>query len=167
MSLTHKQQLFVEHYLTCWNATDAAKRAGYSSKTAYSIGSENLTKPEIKAEIDRRLSEAAMSADEVLARLADHARSSLADFMTDEGALDLAKAREAGKLHLLKKIRWDKDGELAIELHDPQTALVHIGRYHALFVDKTALTDPSGKLPAPVIYLPGVVPAQEDDNHDV
>lgn len=30
------------------NATEAAKRAGYSEKTAYSIGTENLKKPEIQ-----------------------------------------------------------------------------------------------------------------------
>lgn len=30
------------------NATQAAIRAGYSEKTAYSIGDENLKKPEIK-----------------------------------------------------------------------------------------------------------------------
>lgn len=36
------------------NATEAAKKAGYSAKTAYSIGPENLNKPEIRAYIDER-----------------------------------------------------------------------------------------------------------------
>lgn len=45
--LTAKQGRFVEEYLIDLNATQAAIRAGYSAKTAYSIGQENLSKPEI------------------------------------------------------------------------------------------------------------------------
>ena len=47
-----RQQLFVKHYLETHNATEAAKLAGYSPKTAYSIGEENLKKPEIKKAIE-------------------------------------------------------------------------------------------------------------------
>ena len=46
--LTEKQKRFCEEYLIDLNATQAAFRAGYSRKTAYSIGDENLKKPEIK-----------------------------------------------------------------------------------------------------------------------
>jgi len=49
MALTPKQQRFVEEYLCDLNATQAAIRAGYSKKTAYSIGEENLNKPEVFA----------------------------------------------------------------------------------------------------------------------
>jgi phage terminase small subunit len=49
MALTRKQERFVEEYCVDFNATQAAIRAGYSPSTAYSIGSENLRKPEIKA----------------------------------------------------------------------------------------------------------------------
>ena len=44
--MTEKQKLFCEEYLIDLNATQAALRAGYSEKTAYSIGNENLKKPE-------------------------------------------------------------------------------------------------------------------------
>lgn len=171
MALTYKQQLFIEHYLTCLNAAEAARRAGYSTKSARVIGCENLTKPDIKAEIDERLKEAAMGADEVLRRLADQARATLEDFIevTKDGepVVDIDKAREAGKLHLLKKFKVDKDGAVTIELHDPQAALVQLGRYHGLFLDKTALTDPSGNHPAPLIYLPATetnqMPSESDE----
>lgn len=53
-TLTPKQERFVDEYLIDLNATQAAIRAGYSEKTAGSIGSENLQKPEIAAEITRR-----------------------------------------------------------------------------------------------------------------
>jgi len=49
--LNPKQARFVSEYLIDSNATQAAIRAGYSKKTAYSIGGENLKKPEIAAAI--------------------------------------------------------------------------------------------------------------------
>ncbi len=49
--MTPKQQRFAEEYVVDHNATQAAIRAGYSPKTAYSIGHENLKKPEIAAAI--------------------------------------------------------------------------------------------------------------------
>ena len=47
--INDKQQKFCREFLKDLNATQAAKRAGYSEKTAYAIGAENLTKPVIKA----------------------------------------------------------------------------------------------------------------------
>ena len=53
MKLTKKQDAFVKAYLlNGFNATQAAIEAGYSEKTAYSIGNENLSKPEIKKAIE-------------------------------------------------------------------------------------------------------------------
>ena len=52
-NLTPKQQRFVEEYLIDLNATQAAIRAGYSEKTAKSVGHENLTKPDLKKYIDK------------------------------------------------------------------------------------------------------------------
>lgn len=48
MSLNEKQKRFCEEYVTDTNGTQAAIRAGYSEKTAYSIGFDLLKKPEIK-----------------------------------------------------------------------------------------------------------------------
>ncbi len=53
--LTLKQKRFADEYIISANATAAAIKAGYSKKTARSIGQENLTKPDIKAYIDERL----------------------------------------------------------------------------------------------------------------
>lgn len=55
MKLTDKQKKFCEEYLIDCNATQAAIRAGYSKKTAYSIGEQNLKKLEIKTYIDEML----------------------------------------------------------------------------------------------------------------
>lgn len=55
--LTPRQQAFAEYYIQTGNATEAAKQAGYSKKTAGVIGDENLKKPYIKEYIDNRLEE--------------------------------------------------------------------------------------------------------------
>lgn len=57
MKLTEKQRRFVDYYVETGNASEAARRAGYSKKTAGWIGQENLQKPTIKAAVDARLKE--------------------------------------------------------------------------------------------------------------
>jgi hypothetical protein len=105
----------------------------------------------VQAAIKARLTEKAMSADEVLVRLAEHARGSMAEFIhvdeyTGIATLDLRAAEKAGKLHLIKSYQdaSDKFGA-KLELYDAQAALVQVGRAHGLFIDKTALTDPTGE----------------------
>jgi phage terminase small subunit len=53
MSLTPKQVRFVEEYLIDLNATAAAKRAGYSKRTAYAQGQRLLKNVEIAAAIQK------------------------------------------------------------------------------------------------------------------
>ena len=55
--LTAKQQRFCDEYLIDLNATQAAIRAGYSKKTAYAIGEQNLKKLELKKYIEQRMAE--------------------------------------------------------------------------------------------------------------
>lgn len=73
--MTPKQQRFVEEYPKDLNATQAAIRAGYSEDTARSIGSENLSKPDIQAALaealEERASEAGIDALWVLKEAAD------------------------------------------------------------------------------------------------
>lgn len=57
MKLTERQRRFVEAFIETGNATKAALMAGYSKKTAYSIGNENLKKPEINNALHRRMKE--------------------------------------------------------------------------------------------------------------
>ena len=57
MALNERQKAFADYYIQTGNATEAAIKAGYSEKTAYSIGNENLKKPEISAYISERMAE--------------------------------------------------------------------------------------------------------------
>ena len=54
--MTDKQARFVQEYLIDCNATQAAIRAGYSKKTAYSIGQRLMRDPDIQGEIQAGMS---------------------------------------------------------------------------------------------------------------
>ncbi|WP_372486977.1 terminase small subunit [Lactiplantibacillus plantarum] len=76
--LTPKQQRFADEYIKSGNAADAARKAGYSKRSARSVGQENLTKPDIKQYIDDRMAEIAskriMDATEAVELLTSIAR---------------------------------------------------------------------------------------------
>jgi phage terminase small subunit len=136
-ALTDKERLFVEHYLACWNATEAARRAGYSQRSARSIGSENLTKPNIRTRIEERLSEAAMGANEVLARLAEHARGSMGDFLRID--------EEEVTLELSVTILSDQERD--------QVVLGGIAKLRELRAPEGEAGDDDPKVPAPKAML--------------
>lgn len=97
MALNKRQKDFVNYYLISWNATEAAKQAGYSEKTAASMGYENLRKPEIKAYIHERThardNKIIADADEVLAFLTAVMRGEVKDqFGLDATLSDRIKA---------------------------------------------------------------------------
>ncbi len=77
--LTPKKQLFVEYYLVNSNATEAAKKAGYSEKTAKSQGARLLTDVDIRKLVERRLTKVAMTADEWMTEVAELARKAEKD----------------------------------------------------------------------------------------
>lgn len=52
--MNDRQRAFADYFIECGNATEAARRAGYSEKTARFIGAENLTKPNILEYIKQR-----------------------------------------------------------------------------------------------------------------
>lgn len=89
--LTPKQARFVEHYLLDLNATQAAVRAGYSSRTANQQGPRLLENAAVLAAIDAakaaRLERARIDADYVLQRLVDEVEADLADLYDENNCL--------------------------------------------------------------------------------
>jgi phage terminase small subunit len=169
--MRYKQKAFILEYLKDFNATQAAIRAGYSRKSAYSIGQENLKKPEIRTAVDERMA----SRDEVIAGLTDIARGNIADLMDISPlgfTLDLMTKDADGnpivnpKTKLIHKIRQkvttflgkrkdDEDREVVeteIELYSAHDALRDLGRVRAIFVDKTEFTGKDGT-PIQVQYV--------------
>jgi phage terminase small subunit len=96
---TPKQQAFIEEYLKDPNATQAALRAGYSSRTAYRSGADNLRKPQIRAAIARhreeRCERVKVDADWVLHELITLAKANFLDYVDLESGgkvkVDLSK----------------------------------------------------------------------------
>lgn len=91
--MTLRQKKFADEYIISGNATDAARKAGYSKKTANRMAAENLTKPVIKAYIDERLKklddEKIAKQEEVLKYLTAVMRGeSSAEIVVVEGAGD-------------------------------------------------------------------------------
>jgi phage terminase small subunit len=105
--LPPKQRRFVEEYLRDLHGQNAAIRAGYSEATARSQASRMLTFVYIRRAVDLGMGLAAMPAAEVLHRLADHARGSMADFVrVDEEEITLTWS--------VLSIPANEDGELDI-----------------------------------------------------
>lgn len=156
--LTAKQQCFVDEYLIDLNATAAARRAGYSVKTADRIGPELLGKTWVAAAIAAGKADRAermkIDAAYVIQRLVEIDRMDVLDILTDDMALkpvsewpkvwrqylsgfDLAEmfdgtgdAREM--VGIMKKIKWpDKVKNLEL-----------LGRHFGIFNDKLELSRP-------------------------
>ena len=146
MSLNARQKAFIDYYLIYRNASKAARLAGYNGKSNV-YGPTLLANLSIKAEIEKRLKEKHLSADEVLARLADMAMSNIADFADIQDASDLKKYRH--KTHVIKKFKkkitttraGDTIVDFELELYPADNALVNLGRHFQLFTDKVQLDD--------------------------
>lgn len=124
--MTPRQQKFCDEYLISGNATDAAIKAGYSPKTAYSMGNENLNKPELKAYIETELDKihSAKIAD------AEEVMKYLTAVMRGEHTEEIPLLCGDGYQELTQKEVGAKERLKAAEL---------IGKRYGLFTDKVGL----------------------------
>lgn len=137
--LTDKQRRFVEEYLCDLNATQAAIRAGYSVDTAKEIGCENLSKPHLKAEIDKAIAirsrRTGVTADRVVRELAKIAFANpLSIIDPDTGTVREDITEDDGAMIAGIKVRDTEDGvEREVKLADKLRALdmlmKHLGLY--------------------------------------
>lgn len=130
--LTIKQKKFADEYIISGNATEAAKKAGYSKKTASVIGAENLIKPNISKYIRERLDELkkarTMSIEEAIERTSSIARREL----------------QKGYSKTINKITGDIEKEVEYyftpTVEEAQKSLEHIIKLNGGFIDKLDLT---------------------------
>lgn len=148
--LTPKQQRFVDEYLVDLNATKAAVRAGYSAKTAHSVGWENLRKPEIQQAIEKAMNDRSarvrMTADDVLRELAILARSDVTHYTVgDNGQIETVEDAPEGALRAVSSVKvkkhFDKEGnhtstDTELKLWDKPAALRMAGQHLGLFVER-------------------------------
>lgn len=150
--LTEKQKRFIEEYLIDLNATQAAIRAGYSPNSARDIGSENLTKPDIRARIDEALAERSkrtgINADRVLREIARIAFVNAADVINFDSATIAEGASEddtAAIASVKVKTIPTEDGEgveREIRLCDKLKALELCGKHLGMFKDNPEANAP-------------------------
>ncbi|MCZ2077888.1 MAG: terminase small subunit [Bryobacterales bacterium] len=156
ITLTDKQRAFVHAYCANgFNGVRAAKAAGYSGSYTVLrvVASENLSKPYIRAEIDKHFKALTMGADEVLIRLSEIARGDFADLTDKDGNFDFKTARRRGKSFLIKEqeitekfIPQDGGDDILIrttkiKLHDPLSALNLLSKYHGLLSERLKIDD--------------------------
>lgn len=148
--MTKKQKRFVEEYLIDLNAAQAAIRAGYSPKAAYSIGSENLRKPEIRACIEKAMAERSkrtgINQDRIIMELAKIGLLNPKNLINFEEATVKEDATEED-LAAISSIRVKrfptKDGEgieREVKMYDKAKALELLGRHLGMFKDKVEVS---------------------------
>ena len=127
LKLNARQKAFCEYYVVSGNATDAAIKAGYKEKNARKIGSENLTKMDIKAYVEELMqkleSERTASAKEVLEFLTKSMRGEIKEeVVVVEGTGD-----GTSEARMVKK---------QIGLRDRIKSAELLGKRYRLFTDK-------------------------------
>lgn len=139
MKLNARQKAFCEYYVASGNATDAAIKAGYSERTAKSIGQRLLTFVDIKKYIDELMqkleSERIATAEEVLQNLTAMMRGEI----QEEVIVVEGEGEGVSSARIIKKQVSAKDRIKAAEL---------LGKRHALFTDKTKI---EGTLPVMIV----------------
>lgn len=123
--LTEKQKRFIDYYVETANATESAKRAGYSSKTAKNIGAENLTKLNyfIQERLEQLENNRIASQEEVLQYLTKVMRGEEKDqFGLDASLQDRTKCAELlGKRYGTFKEKVDVTGNIPVVIQDDIT----------------------------------------------
>lgn len=161
-SLTLKQERFCHEYVKDLNATDAAKRAGYSKKSATAAGYNMLRLPEVQKKVSKlnnaKIDKARIDADFVLKELYRIASSDVGQIFNDDGSMkpineipedvrraisgiDMieyfeGKGKEMQQVGFIKKIKlWSKD-----------KALRNLGEHLKLFIERVDHTNSDGSM---------------------
>ena len=120
--LTEKQKRFIDYYIETANATESARKAGYSQKTAKNIGAENLTKLNffIQKKLEEKENKRIASQDEVLEYLTKVMRGEEKDqFGLDASLQDRTKCAELlGKRYGTFVEKKELSGNCIVELVD-------------------------------------------------
>lgn len=160
--MTPKQKRFCEEYLIDLNSTQAAIRAGYSGKTSYSIGQENLNKPEISNAIQQlmqeRQSRTQITQDRVLKELSRIAFFDIRKLYKEDGSLKKPNELDDDAAAVLSGIDIVEmaGGEEAfgftkkVKIFDKNSALTLAMRHLGMLNDKI---EHSGEIKAPELKL--------------
>lgn len=139
LKLTEKQKKFVDEYLVDLNATQAAIRAGYSKKTARSIGQRLLTKVDVQSYVKEKQKDlqerTSIRQEDVLKELATIGFAKITDFVGISDGYVIPKDTAdmpKDKIGAIASIEAGRDG-VKIKLNSKLDALEKIGRHLGMF----------------------------------
>lgn len=157
-NISDVENRFVDSFLRTFAPLTAMREAGFE-RCSNLMANKLLQKPEIKAEISRRMSSNIMSKEEVLWRLTLQARNKYSEYIDADGKVDLGKMIEDGTIHLVKCITPTRYG-VKVEFVDGQRSLELIGKHYKLFTEKIDL---SGAVTVNVVYEDPIELDPEDE----
>lgn len=147
--MKEKQERFAREYIVDLNATAAAKRAGYSQKTAYSAGHALLKNPDVKKKISEFQHDlqkrTEITAEKVIQELAAIGFSNIQDFIRDDNKpenLKRLQRRKGSSVHSVKVVETEtemdngriyKRTSTSFKLHDKVRALENLGKHLGIF----------------------------------
>ncbi len=152
--LTAKQQRFKEEFLVDLNATQAAIRAGYSEKTAYSQGQRLLKNVEVQAAIRQAMQERSertqITQDQVLREFAVVGFATMGNYLDfgDDGQVrldfsDLTPEELAVISEITQSVHTEGKGDdaktvtrIKFKLHNKLSALDSMARHLGMYNDK-------------------------------
>ena len=157
--INNRQRLFIKEYLIDLNATEAAKRAGYSEKTARSQGQRLLTNvdifSEIQKQIDQRSQTVKIKSEDILKELLILATVDISEAFDGQGKLknlhEIPESvrRAISSIEIVEEFGgtgknkvqtgWNKK----IKFWDKPKSLELLGKHLKLFTDKLEV---SGKV---------------------
>lgn len=153
LSLNEQQKLFCEEYVIDFNATRAAKQAGYAEKSAKSQASRLLTLSNTQEYIQHllhiRTERTRITADKVVEEIAKVAFLNVEDFYDDMGLKPLSELDENAKAAISSyqtkriKVGKDKHEDVPImKVHDKMKALELLGKHVGAFEKDNAQKQP-------------------------
>lgn len=157
----------MDSYLVCRNASQAARDAGYSPKTAGAYARQVMNAPEVRAALakaaEKALTKAEVDVGRVIDELKNIAFGNVADFFDAEGRLLTPRDMPVEVQRFLSSMEVEaKPGRgeeparyvSKVKAWDKLKAIELLGRYYKMFVDRVEVT---GKL-----TLEQLVTASED-----
>ena len=167
VKLTGMQELFCQFYTTHWNATRAAKEAGYSEKSSMELGYQNLQIPSVKARIaeltEHALKEIGINRERVLQEYSRLAFYDLAEAYDEIGQLkpvkempeDIRRAVSKVKVFEVFALGQSDDGQSRekqltgytkeVEFAQKKPALDSIAKVLGMAPDRHEHSGPNGK----------------------
>lgn len=157
--LTAKEERFCREYIIDLNATQAAIRAGYSEKTARSIGQHLLTKVDVQSFIhqlsSKREKRLEIKADNVLREIARLAFSDIKDVVnwTDDGAVtiqgsDTLSPDVTASISEITQTTVGGKSTLKVKMHSKPAALDKLCKHLAIYKERSPLEVLLDALPA-------------------